>query len=866
MAFTKQRWKRGGLNYMALIIVLCFSTASTVWGQSAGLKPVQIQAGMLEDSLLEVGRVFGVDIIASGSLIRDVRSPAISGQFSAETAVSALLNGSELSAILEPDGSILIYVQTLQDEESREKTGNHNTVEEVVIIGTKSDSVLQDTAVSVAVFTAAQINDQVLFDAEDILLRTPNVSGGGATLGGLAIRGIGLQGVGNTGTGNTSNVYVDGSPNSLFSNRGAANLWDVAQVEVLRGPQSTTQGRNALAGAMVIQTADPEYEFGADLRALAGNNEQQNYSMMLTGPIVEDQVAFRIAADYRELDFGYTNVNFDEPARFEEALTLRSKLLIEPKVIEGLRIELIGSYTDTEFGDLDEVSASEPAVKVTTNPDQGTYSVDYLPGFFDRFDPRGDITFGAGGFLSIESNEVTRGIADIRFELNDAWEVVFLGTYEDVEGFTDLGGESSRGVFSETFSAEFRAHFDYGRLHGWVGAYYFELDEESDEGLVIGGNLPVVPANSVITSITATSTNTENAAIFGDVTYELSDNWTINLGARLDIEEFNDDGVTSSAESNPADCVIADFIPGLGGTPCTVAVAPDAEPIPASADFDAFLPRGSVTYHFDDDRALAFTIARGYRAGGSFVKGLPGEELSVEEFDPEFITNYEISLRSLWLEGRLRFNANIFYSDWTDQQVFVPGPTATRFDRDIVNVGASELYGVEIDSAYTFSSGLSVFASFGYQKTEFTDFPFAVRQDDAGNLVPVNPDIPDFAFLDGNEFNNAPNLTAAIGLSYEHQSGVFISSNASYADSSFKDIANLDIEKADDLILVNARLGYRYNSFEVSLFGNNIFDEQALAPRLTFLSNATGIPGPLPFATFGTNNPRLWGGELRWSY
>ena len=128
-------------------------------------------------------------------------------------------------------------------------------IEEIVVTGTKRNLSIQDTQTSVTVLTGRQIEEQGIVSLEDILLRTPNVAGGGSnSLNTASIRGVVLQGVSaTTDNGFTSNVYIDGSPNSFNANQGANNLWDVAQVEVLRGPQSTVQGRNALAGAIIIR-------------------------------------------------------------------------------------------------------------------------------------------------------------------------------------------------------------------------------------------------------------------------------------------------------------------------------------------------------------------------------------------------------------------------------------------------------------------------------------------------------------------------------------------------------------------------------------------------------------------------------------
>lgn len=158
-------------------------------------------------------------------------------------------------------------------------------------------------------------------------------------------------------------MYVDGATGSFNANQGASNLWDVNQVEILRGPQSTVQGRNVLAGALIINTADPEYDFRSKVRAITGSEETYQFSGMITGPILEEQVAFRLAADYREQDFGVTNALSDDNALFQEALTLRGKLLFEPEAIAGLRVELIGSYADTNFAEFGTVDAPPPLAR-----------------------------------------------------------------------------------------------------------------------------------------------------------------------------------------------------------------------------------------------------------------------------------------------------------------------------------------------------------------------------------------------------------------------------------------------------------------------------------------------------------------------
>ena len=730
--------------------------------------------------------------------------------------------------------------------EAQSMSGDEVSVDEVVVIGTKRNLTLQETQTSVALVTAEDIEEQVLFNVEDVLLRTANVStDASGALNNLSIRGITLTGVGFTGTGATANVYVDGSPNTFNANQGAANLWDVAQVEILRGPQSTVQGRNALAGAIVINTADPEYEFGADVRLLAGNENNQQYSGVLNVPVVDDRLAFRLVADYREIDFEVLNVNTGNNTRFQEALTARAKLLWEPTDL--LRIELGYQYVDTEFGEFNQVNAPGPA---------GTPE-------FEAFDPFGKLTYGSRE--RFEFNEVSRFVFDLTYDVGKAWTLFGLATYEESQRDTDFGASGVADAPDDTYQVELRAAFDYGRLSGWIGAYHFDTEGSfasvfSFAPAVFGA--PSVPADAIVIFDTFQEDSTENQAIFADVTYEFSDTWSANFGARYDREEFRDTGLTGTTTSNPPDCIFDPEVPQIGGLPCTALFPPPAD-APTSADFSAFLPRGSVIYSFDELRSLSFTVARGYRAGGSYLRAVPGQTPQLLDFDPEFLTNFEFAFRSQWPQQDITLNANLFFSEWEDQQVTIPGPSDIVLDTLILNAGSSEIYGLEVELRKTFTDTLDMFVTVGLVDTEFQDFPFAV--DSSGD--PVNTEDPSYANLAGNEFNSAPQTSLAVGLSYEMPNGFFVSGNASYAGSQFSDVTNLRDNEVGEYTLVNARAGYRRDNWAITGFVNNLFDERFVGRQgLSTVSTSSGIAEPNSQPFFAVNDPRVYGLEIRYSY
>ncbi|MEM1052555.1 MAG: TonB-dependent receptor [Pseudomonadota bacterium] len=816
-------------------------TATPVAAQSNAAQEVSIKAQPLDAALLEVGRRYGVTITAPNALVGGKRASRLNGLLTAEQSIERLLRGTGLTYQRTRRGFMVVRATAKLSPASATSSApaQPEAVEQVesapiIVTGTKANFSVQNTIESVAVVTAEQIEQRAVNNVNDVLLRTANVTTSGVDPNALSIRGISLAGVGNTGEGSTSQVYVDGAPTTLDSNQGAFNLWDIEQIEVLRGPQSTTQGRNALSGALIIRSADPEYDWGAAARVLYGNENQLQASAMITGPIIPDQLAFRIAADYREVDFGVVNQDTGINTRFNEALTLRGKLLFEPEFADGLRLELIANYISTDFGEFGVVNA--PPVG---DPRAAT------------FDPFGDETFG--GRIRLEDNEVQRYIADVSYELSDSWELIALGTYERTERRASFGADGSSSPDTDTYSAELRANFDYSRVSGWFGGYYFDSRRVSPAVFAFSPGLlglPTIPDGAIVSLINASDERIENFAFFGDLTFEVNDNLRLNIGARYDNERLDLQNNGTSV-SEPASCIIAPFIPGLGGLPCNLLFPVTDEPRQIS-EFDAFLPRASVFYNLDDDRSIGLLVARGYRAGGSFVFSTPANPgvVEVRQFDPEFLTNYEIAFRSYWPELNLTLNANLFYSDWTDQQITVPGPSNAPLDIDIVNAGSSEIYGLEIEAVAEVTPEFSVFTSFGLLETEFNDFPFAQTGE--------------FANLAGNEFNAAPNVTLSAGIVYDQPEGLFFSGDLALASSQFSDVENLRLDRTDSYALVNGRIGYRFGFAEISLFVNNLFDERFFLRRDTRNVDAeTSAITVNQVANFTVNDPRLWGVEAR---
>ncbi|MEO1613316.1 MAG: TonB-dependent receptor, partial [Pseudomonadota bacterium] len=278
-------------------------------------------------------------------------------------------------------------------------------------------------------------------------------------------------------------------------------------------------------------------------------------------------------------------------------------------------------------------------------------------------------------------------------------------------------------------------------------------------------------------------------ALFGEVEYRLIPEVGLIAGGRFDHETID---FTATQTASSPDPFVNSLVGGLNATNQTTVSS------------NVFLPKVGIVYDATDDLSFGFTVQRGYRSGGARINLGAG---NVSEFGPEKTWNYEASVRSQWFDRRLTINANAFYTDWTNQQVDIAGPSGTRLDTVTVNAGRSELFGGELEIFASPTDNLDLFASAAYVETEFKRF------------------VTDGVDLSGNEFPLAPKFTAAIGATYNFDNGFFVGADANYQDESFFDAANTPGLKIEDRFLVNARVGYREDNWEIFAYARNLFDE-----------------------------------------
>ncbi|MEO1087880.1 MAG: TonB-dependent receptor, partial [Acidobacteriota bacterium] len=400
--------------------------------------------------------------------------------------------------------------------------------EEIVVTGGLIQDTLQDTPESVAVWNADTLTDAGVGELQDVFNQTANaypIANGE----GFGIRGINHSTVGTGGIGELGSYYVDGVALTGLSKRvGANQLWDVEQIEILRGPQTTNVGRNALAGAVVLSTKNPVLFNESKWRLGAAEDATWEASGMVNVPVGESS-AFRLTAETWNTDGFVTNPTLgDDAYDARENLTLRLKYLYQPESRNDFTMVLSAQYGDNRRGD------------------------DIVDLAF------GDARINESNIESFIENDTLVLSADLRWDLTERWamrsitSVLESNTVQTTDNDRGAGGadaSSTRDSVDDNWAQDLRFEFQGDRSRGVLGLYYTEVDiagltsgrvnVTSRELGVPDPLLFLYPETIGITLSTPFDIVTTNFAAFGHWDWEISDRWRAFAGLRWDSEELD---------------------------------------------------------------------------------------------------------------------------------------------------------------------------------------------------------------------------------------------------------------------------------------------------------------------------------------
>lgn len=615
----------------------------------------------------------------------------------------------------------------------------------------------------------------------DIARNTPNFNfvdfaGPGGNFG--VMRGIGPLGSPLNSLDNTIGFSVDGVPTSSFGF--APTLIDVQRVEVLRGPQGTLFGRNALGGVVnVVNTpADGTREFR--LNTEYGTEEHMLVEGIAGGWIIPDRLAARGVLRYQHFGGDIANpvLGRDEGAARVQAG--RGTLAYTPD--DTLSISLTGGF------DLDK--RTNPLYLLKEHPDFPTSGVD-SPQYGRRNMGYGSLTvnkeFDRVALASITGYQYIR----VKSVTDDTDAFVFGEAYKDFgyrpEDFNDPDQEWGRSFETERlFTQEFRLSSLEDSAISWVaGLSYFRSDYVMDRE----------QASNFFPTLNGTNDTdivSQTWAAFGDVSVPLFSRLTASGGLRLAHDR-------QTLDSRYVSNGYAGTVPSFGQR--------------RSFDDTYMTGRAALSWKWSDDVLSYVSVARGYASGG-FERYTSNASYGVaaEPFLPSTVWTYEIGTKAMLLDQRLELNTSVFYNDIKDGQLSTFDPVDFQFlfaNQDYRS------YGLELEAKLALSRHWKLSGGIGVTKAELTNVP---RNATSGAV-------------NGNGVPNTPTVTANLGVEYRHPATLFgragditVSADYQYVGSREADIQNSF--KLNPYHLVNARIGFQHDDSSIYLFARNLFDER----------------------------------------
>ncbi|MFM2043018.1 MAG: Colicin receptor precursor [Pseudomonadota bacterium] len=588
-------------------------------------------------------------------------------------------------------------------------------LEEIIVTARRREESLQDVPVAITAFSAEALDLRGDPDITAIAQVTPNLTleasrGTNSTLTAF-MRGVGQQdpvagfegGVG---------IYLD----DVYLNRpqGALlDIYDVERIEVLRGPQGTLYGRNTIGGAVKYVTKRLATEPTFRIRGALGSYRQADLVVSGSAPITDKVRIGGAVARLTRNGYGENLTTGDE--NYDKDITA-ARLSLEIEPTDSLLIRISGDITQ------DDSNARQGHRVLPSVLANGAV----LSG---RYDTRAGVT----RLGPIDDNEVSAkgGQINVEWEATDylTLKSITAARSDESDAPIDFDSTAARtfdvpAIYeNEQFSQEFQGTLDFDRLRGVVGFYYLDANAFNAFDAIITN--PATPTTS-IASFTLGDVDTKAWAVFGEMTFDVTEQIALTLGGRYTEDERkarvyreNFLGAPSRYFGNTAATSITTPVVVNG-----VQVVPNFTGERTDTDFN---PRAILAWLPTDDYNFYVSYSEGFKGGLFDPRGNFANATIREGVRPETVETYEIGAKMSLLDGRLRTNIAVFTSDYTDVQipgsvtVALPGG-GTTFQGTLTNAGAAEISGLEVEATAALTDNLTAIVALGYLDAEYTEF------------------------------------------------------------------------------------------------------------------------------------------------
>jgi iron complex outermembrane recepter protein len=718
-------------------------------------------------------------------------------------------------------------------------------LEEVIVTATRRDESLQDVPIMVDAFSAEVIQEAGIQNANDIATLTPSLSISTNTTpftAAFRIRGIGTS-QSDIALEPSVGLFID----DVYLNRsglGMSDLTDIERIEVLHGPQGTLYGKNTNAGAISIFTKRPNAdEFEGYVESTVGDYDLGRLTAATSGPL-SDTIAYRLTGNVNQQD-GYFDNSGGEDLNGADDWYVIGKLLYEPS--DTLAFLLTGSRVDrdTHCCGADAVQSAsvnalleEHGLPIDKNDPYDYEIATDIDGEFkvrtDSLSLVADQELTAGALKSITAWGESDGTATRDVDVSQ-FDVIY-----------QYNGVSS----GDFFSQELRYASDVsGPLNYQLGLFYYQsttnggdnqpwtflgedvldvgdVTPEISELLPAGIPLEIVaqPGDSIRAKV---KLDTENVAVFGQTSYDLTDQWRVTGGLRWTYEQKDADLLVAIDSTAPSAAV-------TGLSLLTQATTPIDDDFTRDTDDINWLL--NTSYDVFAETMVFASVATGSKSGGfNTVNGTAAER----EFDDETTISYETGVKSTLLDARLRTNASLFYTEISDYQV--QQQLETGIGTRVANQGDVETAGLDLNIEGLPLPNLTLTAGLLYlDKREITSGP------DKGRELPFTA-----------EYSGTLSATLVFPWAEGY---LFTRADYSYMDDHLTNASSTTEDKdIQERTTVNLRTGWRDDHWNFSVWAKNLTDD-AYASLTAETLPLTGMDA------YFLAPPRMYGATLRYDF
>ena len=705
-----------------------------------------------------------------------------------------------------------------QEEPSRSSGATAIIQEEVVVTATKRNNVaVQDVPIAMTALNEGQIEALKVSDLTSLSYNMPNVAldtqGSAPGFANFSIRGLGVSGS-TISIEPTVGVFVDGLYQGVPAGINHDNF-DLAGIEVLRGPQGILFGRNVVGGALLLRTTDPTFELTGNLRYAIENGPNQTYSGVISGPIT-DTVALKFGA--------FIN---DDNGLYEDAITgvrvptvrteiYRPALRWQPNDDFNLTIK----YEDGKSGGL------SPQVQST------------------NFTPRGSFRFANGPSYGRFQSEWQQATVEAN------WHVPFGdGTITSITGWRQYQDKSTLEadglpallfavdvyIDQDQFSSELRYAGTFGSFDVTTGIIYFTQD-------IFGREIRTIFTGAGYTTPSGGGQQTTTSyGLFAAADWHFTDTLTLNMGARYSQETKE----ARIARIRVGGCNIP--------TTCTYTFPAPGTTDDGEESWDDLSPRVGLQWKPNNDLQVYASYTRGFRSGGYNLRqssfAVPGP------YQPERQDAFEVGVKSDFMDGRGRLNLAVFYTDISNLQRTVLRPSGpgggAGLTQTVTNAANAAIQGFELDGRFALFHNFVLTGAVGYIDAGYEEVIFDLNNDGVINQKDYNLHL-----------TRAAPWSYSLSAVYDHEVGIGTLSTRvafSHRDEAYWDDGNLAKFRPADLWDADITLNMP-SGVSLSLYGRNLTDEVTeSAISATSFGGAGGLLSNL-------NKGRTYGAEIRYRF